>query len=1659
MGRKSSLPKGKDKVIDGKASSAGKRKRDGYDEDKTGGRKRKGVLQFVDDAAYEVDDDDDDDFDFDFSDDSDFFDEDFLEEFGSNVEIKNEPVRTPQPPVIKEEELDGEELEKMLRERYRPGSSFVAYAEDSDEKKRLFEQDTLVPSLKDPTIWKVKCTVGRERHSTFCLMQKYIDLLALGTKLQIISAFSLDHVKGYIYIEADKQSDVYEACKGLCSIYSSRVAPVPKNEVSHLIAVRSKSSGISEGMWARVKSGIYKGDLAQVVAVNDSRKKVTVKLIPRIDLQAIADKFGGGVAAKKGVIAAPRLISSTELEDFRPLIQYRKDRDTNLMLEILDGKMLKDGYLYKKVGTDSLSYWGVMPTEAELLKFEPSKSDGPQDVEWLTQLYGDRKKKRIINDFKVGQKGGEKGEGSSSSSMENNFEVDDLVFFGRNDFGIIIGKEKDDSFKIMKDGSERPVVVSIQLRELKRASFDRKLFTVKDQLTNTISVGDMVRVLDGPLKDRQGIVKQIYKGVVFLYDQSEQDNSGYLCVKGQMCEKITGSDGVSNEKGSEPGPSGFADFSSSPKSPLSPEKSWRAKDDNCSFKHDDKDGMFSVGQSLRIRVGPLKGYLCRVVAIRRSDVTVKLDSRQKILTVKSEHLAEVHGKSSITSLGVDGDSAKPFDLLGTQDGSQDWMVQGATETEGNTENAGASSSAESSWPAFPAVAGSGQDDGWTKPDGWAKGTSTAGATSAVSDGWGKKVESHQESTEKVMDDPWGSVQKQEKNDDSGRTSWSKQDAGSSWGKQSDADPETDWKKQDGGANKTDRKTSWSQQDAGSDGGSSWGAQAGVSSWGKQSDANAETGWKKQDGVSNKTDSKTSWSQQGAGSSWKKSDGEGGSSWTKQSDATAETDWKKKNDGSGWKKPDSNASWSQQDAGFSSKKSEGEGGSWSKQSDAKAENDWKKQDGGSSSWGGGTDLEGSWGKPRQFDGGRGSGGRRGRGGWRGGRDQSGRGRSFNQGQSSSWTTEGEGNNNSSNVEFKGNQSSWNSSQELGWGKVNDDTSIAGNRSSDFQSGGGWNASKPSNEGWSSGWNKNSASKEVGGSSGNQSDWDKRSGESGSKQSAGWDNKITQKEAAGNSSAWNSKAAVDNEDTSIAGNQSSDFQSGGGWNASKPSNEGWSSGWNKNSVSKEVGGPSGNQSDWDKKSGESGSKQSAGWDNKITHKESAGNSSAWNSKSAVEQDANGKNQNDPWSGKRTSDGGSSTGWGQSNLWKSGKDDAVGNQDSWSSKSNWNSGSGFGNNDQQSDSYGDRGRGGSWRGGRDGSDRGGYGGRGGSDRGGFGGRGGFRGRGDRGGFRGRGSDGGGFRGRGHGRRDESGDWQNRTDSQEDKAYGWSKESGSDAEGFKSNKGSWSQGNNDRGSWKTADSRGNVNDGGWKKGFDSEKNGSGSGTSATSWNTPGNSWKTSTATTGGTSSGWGQQTTVSEKEDQNGLGTSWNQGTASGNASTAWTANKSKETSDGPSDAWGKTTSSWGKGNSSGSQGGGQQPTVSEKEDQNGMGISWNQGTASGNASTAWTANKSKETSDGPTDAWGKATNSWGKGNSSGSQGGGKQTTVSGKEDQNGMGTSWNQGAASGNATTAWTANKSNTEDVNKSKETSDGPSDAWGKATNSWGKGNSSGSQGGW
>ncbi|KAF5959372.1 hypothetical protein HYC85_000581 [Camellia sinensis] len=930
--------KGKGIAVD---DSSGKRKRDdgGGKNSRRGKRKNRGVVQFFDDAAYEVDEGDD------ASDESDFED-DFLEdEFKTQLKVKSEPAKTHNFPVMpKEEELSEEELEKLLEERYKPGSSFVTYAEDLYDSKRMTEGNVVIPSSRDPTIWKVKCMVGRERHSAFCLMQKYVDLHALGTKLQIISAFALEHVKGFIYIEAERQFDVNEACKGICTVYSSRVAPVTKNEVSHLLTVRSKHNEVSVGTWARVKNGKYKGDLAQVIAVNDARKKATVKLIPRVDLQAMAEKYGGGIAAKKtAATPAPRLISSTELEEFRPLIQYRRDRDTGQAFDVLDGMMLKDGYLYKKVSIESLCFGGVMPTEDELLKFEPSKKEESDCQEWLTQLFGEPKKKLVIKS----DKGGGKGEGSSSSNMPSGFEVHDLVFFGRKDFGVVVGTEKEDYFKILKHGSDGQMLVTVELHRLKNGSFDKKL-TALDHGTKTISINDTVMVLEGPFQGRQGIVKQIYRGIVFLYDENEQENSGYICCKAQFCEKIKLSDDACKGKGGESGASGFEDFPSSPKSPLSPKKAWQSRENGNNFNQGDKDGMFSVGQSLRIRVGPLKGYLCRVLAVRRSDITVKLDSQQKILTVKSEHLAEVRGKSSAISLGDDAEPGKPFDLLGTQDGSTDWMAGAGTSTEGGDRwGAGGLSTERSSWPAF-------QSSGFSlQPESsFANGLSTADndTNKAGDNAWEIKATSNQNSS-------WGSAVPDEKASEQvggwGKlkigTSDSANDAGSSWGKKNDATNDSSaWGKAVGSSDKG--TGGW-----GSAGGNSVETEAESSGWGKMKNDGGAKGW----GSASKGTEEDSWGKTVEKSSSKDDSSGSKAAWNSSTSA-----------------PESQTGgWGNKQTGGSSWSSQAGGSSWGKQNDVNME-DASKETGQNDSWG---KPSGGWKKDDTFDGGRGSGGGRGRGG--------------------------------------------------------------------------------------------------------------------------------------------------------------------------------------------------------------------------------------------------------------------------------------------------------------------------------------------------------------------------------------------------------------------------------------------------------------------------------------------------------------------------------------------------------------------------------------------------------------------------------------------------------------------------------------------------------
>ncbi|GAB2286890.1 hypothetical protein Dimus_021278 [Dionaea muscipula] len=1244
--------KGKGKEISGKGS-AGKRKRQDDGDDKTGrGRKNRDVLQFFEDVASEFDDDED------SYDNSDFLD-DILNEYEAEPKEMNEMgTSQPLPFQPKVEELSGEELEKFLEERYRSGSGYVRYAEDAFESKGAGEGILVLPSLQDPPMWKVKCKAGREKHTVFCLMQKYVDLKLIGTKLQILSAFAVEHIKGFVFVEAAKQSDVSEACRQLADVYYSLVTVVPKGEVSHLLAVRKKPSEVTAGMWARVKNGIYKGDLAQVVAVNGLRKRATVQLIPRIDLQSMAAKFGGAASAastastKKTAIPAPRLISSSELEEFRPLIQYRRDRDIGKFVEVLDGLMLKDGFLFKKVSIESLSFWDVNPSEVELQKFSLSTNDDKSNnLEWLSKLYGEQKKKRSIKNDKVGVKGGgkggEKGEGSSGSNLQDDFEVHDLVVFGKKGFGMITGMEKDE-YKILIEGSEGPTVVTHSAKALKIVESDTK-FTALDRRMKTITLNDTVRVLDGAAKGRQGSVKQVYRGIVFLCDQNELENP-YFCAKSYMLEKVKRINDVCQGKGGEDvGPSDFGDSPSSPKSPLSAEKPWQTRENNLNQR--DKEG-FSIGQTLRIRIGPLKGYLCRVLAIRFSDITVKLASQQKVLTVKSEHLAELRGKGFGTSSGDDpgSSSIKPFDLLGAE-GSNDWIQGSSGTTEIGGWNSGVLSTERSGWAAFSSSSSSLQlDTDTANRSGPADAEDSAWKTKVGADAnsaWGKAVEG------KSAPDSWG-----KKSNDGGSGSWgnakpsdedhsgSCKDGVSSWGR---GKLETA-----GACDRSAVDTSWaSNRDVNNDQ-DDWknlinpcGKEKKVTgsetkSWGNDAMETTQSGLvdKGQDG-----NSAGCWDNKESNFKNQSSAGTSGSSgWGQKK--SSETGKDVAHESSAWgRSMDSQSGWGGDVAasdgwGKATTTSDNQSGRWGNSKNTEEAGGWKKT-GDSTLWGQSKNVEGDEGS----NGGRGSGGRRGRGSYHGGRDQSGGGRggAFGRGQISSWN---KGQDGTSENTFGGN-----SDQGGGWGKDKSWKIEGGVGGGD----GGWkrqNKTAEDNvspgEGWGAGRDTQGANK-----------W---SGAPGTAENSAWNGEKAACERSLKPAGWNGGSSGP-----IGGSQQESWDKGKG-----DADE--SSSWGKSSAAK---GSEGNADGAWTKARPSYEKQTSNlpedsWGraaNKWGNMDSSSGSQGWKSQTAAPQSQSGglggSAENSSQPDENAAGGwnkGSSTGAGQRGNWGAG-DGSHNTMDSWS------------------------------------------------------------------------------------------------------------------------------------------------------------------------------------------------------------------------------------------------------------------------------------------------------------------------------------------------------------------------------------------------------------
>eukprot|EP00061_Rhincodon_typus_P018650 g47903.t1 len=169
----------------------------------------------------------------------------------------------------------------------------------SDELSDDITQQQLLPGVKEKTFAiHLICArhdfmnlykIGEERATAISLMRKFVAYQFTDSPIQIKSVVSPEHVKGYIYVEAYKQTHVKQAIEGVGNLrigyWNQQMVPI--KEMTDVLKVVKEVTNLKPKSWVRLKRGLYKDDIAQVDYVEPSQNTISLKLIPRIDYERI----------------------------------------------------------------------------------------------------------------------------------------------------------------------------------------------------------------------------------------------------------------------------------------------------------------------------------------------------------------------------------------------------------------------------------------------------------------------------------------------------------------------------------------------------------------------------------------------------------------------------------------------------------------------------------------------------------------------------------------------------------------------------------------------------------------------------------------------------------------------------------------------------------------------------------------------------------------------------------------------------------------------------------------------------------------------------------------------------------------------------------------------------------------------------------------------------------------------------------------------------------------------------------------------------------------------------------------------------------------------------------------------------------------------------
>ncbi|CAI2358727.1 unnamed protein product [Moneuplotes crassus] len=112
----------------------------------------------------------------------------------------------------------------------------------------------------------------------------------------------------------------------------------------------------------------------------------------------------------------------------------------------------------------------------------------------------------------------------TSSNFDHGYNVFDLIITTNNTAGVVLGTEKDNLKVLTQIGRVR----HIDINEISTKIFQKKNISTLDHNGNFMSIGDPVRVIDGPNRNLKAIIKNIHHNSIFLYNKEFIETLGYF---------------------------------------------------------------------------------------------------------------------------------------------------------------------------------------------------------------------------------------------------------------------------------------------------------------------------------------------------------------------------------------------------------------------------------------------------------------------------------------------------------------------------------------------------------------------------------------------------------------------------------------------------------------------------------------------------------------------------------------------------------------------------------------------------------------------------------------------------------------------------------------------------------------------------------------------------------------------------------------------------------------------------------------------------------------------------------------------------------------------------------------------------------------------------